>query len=317
MTTRNITKHQFSVNTTIDGNRIEGALQDVQDRFNSLQFKDVDAWYENRFHFATTPALITTQAADFVTYTPWVYIDRSKMPNDIDGEAPNNPFRFKGCGRLDPEDGTPDFNETNFYDMAWFWTTTKFFDVPTILNDFTIFGLFDSIFTQPPGTQQDGVWYFNNIFRNRLTEIFTEDVQLWIIVDNPLNLGDTLVRNSEIHMWGASAGSFIMSGDLENPPAQLANGEPAWASSSTRHNGAAFRVQNLNIPVFAGSRVRFVIGLPAFKRESGDDITTLDGSADAPFNEDAFWTDSTLPPWANNIWTMNISVFEPLRKYDE
>jgi len=42
MTNRTITKHQFSDQTTIDGNRIEDALQDVQNRFNSLEFKDIE-----------------------------------------------------------------------------------------------------------------------------------------------------------------------------------------------------------------------------------------------------------------------------------
>jgi len=328
MTNRTLTKHQFSDQTTIDGNRIEDALQDVQERFNSLDFKDIDGWYENRFHFANTPALISAGSLGYLTNTfvwhnPWTLAIRSEMPHDLDETNPNNPFRFKGASRFSPNtnsqqgSGLPSGAE---YDMGWFWTTTKYFSKPTIINDFTVFGLFDSDFTEDGGTEA----WFNNLFSYSVTQEWADDLQMWIIVDNPLNTGDTFVRNSEVHLWGSSAGSFIMSGDLQNPPLASNTGENilTWYpdASIRRVNGGAWRMSDLNIPVFAGSRVRFVVGVPAFSEDTDSEtpVPNQSGVGDGQiWNETTNWSGDSPATFGGNIWTVNISVFHPLEKTHE
>lgn len=323
MTSRTITKHQFSDQTTIDGNRIEDALQDVQSRFNSLQFKDIDAWVEVPYYWANTPVLVNLQGnggvnAKPIYYGPWTWVFRSYMPNDIDNEAPNNPFRIKSCSKTDPNTGQPIANPlvSDIIDTSWLWTTTKYFDKPTILNDFTVMGLFDATFA---GT--DGGYYYPNTWFDEATETYVKDVQVWIIVDNPLNTGDTFIRNNEVHMWGFDEGTFLMSNDRNTGPTnsdgtEFLNYRPDAAVP--RANGCGFRLQNLNIPLFAGSRVRFIIGLPSLDDRAVGDFPNNTGQAPGTDNYDNIpWTDNPVPPQILNIWTVNVSTFQPLEKIDE
>jgi len=321
MTSRTITKHQFSDATTIDGNRIEGALQDVQNRFNSLEFKDIDAWVEVPYYWANTPALVSSANNDDIYYGPWAWVPRSYMPNDLDNEPPNNPFRIKACSLTDPDTGLPIYTPglTDSFDIGWLWTTTKYFDRPTILNDFTVMGLWDAAFDGDfPGTI-DGGFYFNNNFIFTINNSWMRHVMVWIIVDNPLNTGDTFIRNNEIHMWGFDEGTFLMSSDLGVVPVNYGYGQNiTWRPDALidRTNGCGFRLQNLNIPLFAGSRVRFVVGLPAFDDTDAIDFPNNSGKADGEFVGN-LWTSDVTNPQCHNIWTVNVSTFQPLEKIDE
>lgn len=319
MTSRTITKHQFSDATTIDGNRIEDALQDVQNRFNSLEIKDIDAWVEVPYYWANTPALVSSSNNDDIYYGPWAWVPRSYMPNDLDNEPPNNPFRIKSCSRTDPDTGLPVYPPSlvNF-DIGWLWTTTKYFDKPTIINDFTVMGLWDAALTDAIAAKIDGGYYFNNTWF--VGEEWLRHVMVWIIVDNPLNTGDTFIRNNEVHMWGFDEGTFLMSPDLGTVPVNFGYGQniSPWRPDAVvdRTNGCGFRLQNLNIPLFAGSRVRFVVGLPGTDDQEANDFPNNTGKGSGEFDGN-LWTDSATNPQCNNIWTVNVSTFQPLEKIDE
>ena len=324
MTNRTITKHQFSDQTTIDGDRIEDALQDVQNRFNSLEFKDIDAWVEVPYYWANTPVLVTLNGNNGINdkpiyYGPWAWVFRSYMPNDIDNEAPNNPFRIKSCSRTNRLTGQPiaDPGVSDIIDTSWIWTTTKYFDKPTILNDFTVMGLFDATMAGTDGSY----FYPNDWFDRGGTELYVQDVQVWIIVDNPLNTGNTFIRNNEVHMWGFDEGTFLMSNDRSTAPINFGGQEFLNYRPDTiapRVNGCGFRLQNLNIPLFAGSRVRFVIGLPSLDDDATGDFPNNTGQAPGTTNyTDVPWTDLPVCPQTLNIWTVNVSTLQPLEKIDE
>lgn len=321
MSNRTITKHQFSDQTTIDGNRIEGALQDVQNRFNSFEFKDIDAWVEVPYYWANTPALVDSSQNNDIYYGPWAWVFRSYMPNDLDNEPPNNPFRIKSCSRTDPDTGLPIYppsSEVSF-DTGWLWTTTKYFDKPTIINDFTVMGLFDAALDDTDLGKIDGGYYFNNKWYDEPSEEWFRHVMIWIIVDNPLNTGDTFIRNNEVHMWGFDEGTFIMSNNLGVVPVNYTYGQNiTWRPDAVvdRTNGGAFRLQNLNIPLFSGSRVRFVVGLPGANDLVADDFPNFTGQAIGEYDGN-LWSDNPTNPQANNIWTVNVSTFQPLEKIDE
>ena len=318
MSNRTITKHQFSNQTTIDGNRIEGALQDVQNRFNSFEFKDIDAWVEVPYYWANTPALVDSGNNDDIYYGPWAWVPRSYMPNDLGNEPPNNPFRIKSCSRTDPDTGLPVYPPSLLnFDIGWLWTTTKYFDKPTIINDFTVIGLFDAALGAGVPLKIDGGYYFNNTWF--LADEWFRHVMIWIIVDNPLNTGDTFIRNNEVHMLGLDEGTFIMSNDLGVVPANNGYGQNiTWRPDAVldRTNGGAFRLQNLNIPLFSGSRVRFVVGLPGVNDTAAVDFPNDSGQTDLEYDGN-LWTDDPTNPQANNIWTVNVSTFQPLEKIDE
>ena len=141
MSNRTLTKEQLSDNTTIDGNRIEKALEDTKERFNKLHAKDIDFWVENRFNASFTPRVRLGASDTFNQHYegPFIWNYRSSVPDDLDDIAPDNAFRFKGSARIDPASGQP--LSADFTDTGWFWTSTKYFSVPTIINDVTMLSL--------------------------------------------------------------------------------------------------------------------------------------------------------------------------------
>ena len=317
MSTREITKEQFSNNTTIDGSRIESALADVQDRINSVPFRNVDCWTENKFCWGFTPKLGAGLDQAFEG-GPFSFIFRSEMPNAYpSGEAPNNHFRFKGASILDPNTGLP-VGRTNTYDLSWFWTSTQYFTTPSIIKDFTVFGIFDDRTDRTIALNES---WFTNDWKNS-GGTFLNDFHLWILVDNPLNVGDTFIRNAETHTWGASSVGLLMNPHPDEgaiPTTYISGGQvqynPTFPNANVQKiNANAVRLHNLNIPVFSNSRVRFVLGLPA-TGEPRDAEIDVPGQGDGAYdNTNNAHAGSLFATFANNIWSMNVSVLEPLEK---
>jgi len=87
-----------------------------------------------------------------------------------------------------------------------------------------------------------------------------------------------------------------------------------------RVNGLAARLTDLNIPVFVGSRVRFVVGLPGGLVDPTVDPNIQDaGAGTSTWLQDP----SGVGPgavaratWSNNIWHLNWSAFEPMENND-
>lgn len=323
MTIRQITKEQFSSGTTIDGSRIEKALDDLYNRYNDPMFQDIDGWVENKWCWGFTPKIRESGGTGYVNGAltdgfyqgPFVFIFRSQMPAPfLEGVEPNNKFRFKGVGILDETGAPRTFSAVQ--DISWFWTSTQVFTKPAILQDFTVFGLFDDYTT---GTGDATDRYFANAWKGTVEEEeeYDNKFHVWVIVDNPLNTGDTFIRNSEVHVWGTSAEGLLMNPStvITTPNQDLAfdyfNGDMAI-------NGNAIRLTDLNIPVFAGARVRFVLGLPGLEaNQDGEGI--IPGNFTAPYDNETDAYDTTIekrPTWANNIWSMNVSVLEPLERVD-
>ena len=333
MTTRTITKYQFSPDTTIDGNRIELSLQDIQDRYNSPEFRDIDMWSENKYHYGFTPLNING-VPNLVPYkqgSPFNWGIESQMyPSVPNYEGPNNEFRLKGAALVDPDTGIPRFATNSFVptDLSFFWTATQYFTKPTILQDWTIFGFYDDKFGAAPTSNNK--WYGNEwVYYDETSEtiIWTDKYVCWIVVDNPQDTGNTFIRNSEIHSWAASSEGLTM-GINQN----IYNGTTGYSDETLQYNpslagpteqkinGNAVRFHNLNIPVFAGSRVRFIFGLPANIKYEPEENQYVGNAAELPYypdigtNSGNVWATGRNTTYQNNLWNMSIHCLEPLEK---
>jgi len=316
MGTRTLTKEQLSNNTTIDGNRLEKALEDTKERFNELYAKDIDFWVENRFNASFTPRIRTGASDTFNQHYegPFVWNYRSSVPDDLDDIPPNNAFRYKGSARIDPLTGQT--LSRDFTDTGWFWTSTKYFSTPTIINDVTMFGMFDDKM-DASGILDTESW-FTNTWKGSFNS-YQDDFHLWICVDNPLNTGDTFQRNSEVHLWTISARSLLLN-SLEyiqtySESNENAKYNPALTSpADQRANALACRLTELNIPVFANSRVRFVFAIPGISDSAYIDWQEGTAPVNSGYaNPNEAYT-SPRPSFANNIWSFNMSVLQPLAR---
>lgn len=333
MTTRVLTKHQFSQFTTIDGNRIEVAMSDIQERFNSPEFRDIDMWKENTFHYGFSPIVRAglSKMAPWEQGSPFAYAPQSNMyPSIPNYEGPNNAFRLKGAGLVNPITGIPIFARSDNVpqDLSFFWTATQYFTQPSIIQDFTIFGLYDdrSDATALTGPNK---WYGNEWVRLSgppLEIDFWENKWvIWVVIDNPQNTGDTFIRNSEVHQWATSAEGLTMNPNwyLGGSPMTPYTDEtllynPLLPSAQVQKiNGNAVRFHNLNIPVFSGARVRFIIGLPSvIAYDADENIYPGNATTDSTYypvnNNETTWSTDRIVTYQNNLWNLSIHVLEPV-----
>lgn len=165
---RVITKEQFSDGTTIDGNRIDNALQDVVDRVNSVPQGDLrKRWVPITYVAGWSPqspkywyddtALVgrPTNSALGRVYPmhrwPWMHtVNNSSQvaaetlgSDDTDAVRFTNPFRLKGVNspcihpfgalELDYEGAIP-FNDKSDVSEHYAWTRSWFLEKPSILD---------------------------------------------------------------------------------------------------------------------------------------------------------------------------------------
>jgi len=167
---RKITKHQFASTTTVDGSRIDACMQDVEDRFNSIQKGDIDtAWVQNVFHAGWQPkgrsfpydADARSGMYNFKHHYPWLAVknDTGSPEGQLTLDSSNNlttapisvqnTYRFKGyenkiggavvSEEYDLTTQTP-YVSSAYNRWAWRrgWSTTFFFTEPTIVTQLSL-----------------------------------------------------------------------------------------------------------------------------------------------------------------------------------
>ena len=336
MSTRVITKQQFSAQTTIDGTRIEKSLENVKERYNDPEFRDVDMWVENKFHYGFTPQIrssgINQGEDEVLACPPFLSIPNSRMPEPeaIAGNAPNNPFRFKGAGISSAITGQPlkidapgELDDIE-YGLNWYWTTTQYFKQPVILQELVMYGLFDD---KIEGIDIDESWFTNDWDVGR--GIGLSDWVMWVIIDNPQNTTTTFLRNNEIHLWACNSMGFMM--NETTGPTNFASNEqvsynPTLTPALQKINGCEIKITDINIPIPATSRVRFVFALPSWEQPEpppSNVVSQYVGTgAGQTYNNVNNVVSPTIaqnyrPTFANNIWCLNVAVLEPMERVNE
>ena len=146
---RMITKQQFSESTTIDGNRLDEAMQDVRDRFNAIPKGDLARrWFQTQYVLGHSPASANNSSESlFPSIYPFVSIvnEDSIGPlgelgpdktNDTSDYEVSNQYRIKGIQQQNPL--LPD----SYMDEIAY-TSSHIFSRPAILDGFNLVSLND------------------------------------------------------------------------------------------------------------------------------------------------------------------------------
>mgnify|MGYP003108992699 FL=1 len=199
---RTLTKEQFSTGTTIDGDRIDNALDDVVERVNSIPYGDLrKRWVPITFVAGWTPqspasithdpsppipvnspvtAASSKGGAVYPTHHwPWLRVKNfsSEVATGTEGSGaqddrkPQNTFRLKGCG----VDGIHPFGKANIdssnYNAAslpigsqFAWTRSWFMAEPRILDAIDLVLEVDHASLPASGANQFRA--FNNTFEH-------------------------------------------------------------------------------------------------------------------------------------------------------
>ncbi|HIA00737.1 MAG TPA: hypothetical protein EYN66_02295, partial [Myxococcales bacterium] len=102
---REITKEQFSDNSTIDGRRIDKAVEDIVDRANAVEKRDMKRRF---FQTQIVGAYVPSTGTVALTVTPSATDDRLPFMSGNNGTAADNLYRVKGERRTSQTKGAPE-----------------------------------------------------------------------------------------------------------------------------------------------------------------------------------------------------------------
>ena len=126
MSNRKITKHQFSDGTTVDGTRIDAALQDTTEYLNNVPAGDLATRYTQTQIVAGWTAL---QNASQKNQAPWLrYQNTTSDRNGSTGDIAH-PFRIKGTHTIPGAVWAAPNDETK-----WVWTTAIYFERSCVVD---------------------------------------------------------------------------------------------------------------------------------------------------------------------------------------
>ena len=299
---RHFTTEQFSDGTTIDGDRLEKSLQDLEDYINSVPDGDFkNRWLQSQIVLKYLPwtaeadAQLHTDGAPANSFMPFPYLPVYNYTGSADDEV-MNAFRFKG-NRLDYQNP---FSDTGLYHLggssggrqvAW---TTSF----SIGEDPVILDSVDAILASYTTEYANGYVYEpSTLPSNRSVGQSANDIHLQITVDSPF-IPNIQIENSVLyHKYNFDASSYMIKAvGVPSVAAFSADMEPTLNTGDLVGMGIGYdttlhiKDSNLRIPIPPFSRLRFALILP----------------------------DSGLSPWGDKPWqtmipTLTLARLERLR----
>lgn len=232
MSIRVISKQQFSDGTTIDGNRIEEALQQLEEMCDEAPAGRV----KRRF----------LQSQVVVGFAPFQQAPYNKDQQIAMDGLTQNRERFKGYRSL-----YAPYGEVL---STWFWETSFQVDNPAIISAIDCFMQQDMGAATPnyqlPGGAS-GPYVPPTVF----------DVLLYIIIDAPFVPEDRSQADMLIHKYGMDMDGWLFS---PLPPSAAPDNDMLPAFPGGNVSGWAINLKDLNLPIPRLSRVRMALGVPLY-----------------------------------------------------
>tara|TARA_R100000655_G_scaffold19642_2_gene40857 strand:+ start:261 stop:1169 length:909 start_codon:yes stop_codon:yes gene_type:complete len=293
---RRFTSQQFADGTTIDGNRLEKALQDLEDWNNGIEDSNFsNRWMQSQLILKYLPptADSTTQLSTNTGFANHRSAPFLPIYNDKTDE---NPHRFKGT-RLSWQEGyqpptlnydptaAPPRTPDDIYKDQVVWTSLL-----AIGEDPVIIDSVDAVFLTY-NLEYVNNWLYGSSSSGGPVGTYSNDIHLEITADNPflpnLQLKNTILFHK--YLSTAEAAQFcnqsinLATIDDMNPSLTSVSG-----MNPTHEHSLSMNLTDLNIPVPPFTRLRFALILP------------LDTNCPV-------WGDQ---PWTKFIPTMSLTILE-------
>ena len=237
MSLRYITKQQFSDGTTIDGNRLEDAIQSLEELSDKAPYGSVKTRFtQSQLVSGWSPILdpVSDRSGPFL---PIVNTAPPLLEPELFKAIRNN-FRYKGT----------DANIRGMDTLAWDVSTQ--FDHPVILH------ALDYILQQ--GSTADPTYQFPGIAAPYDPPLVS-DIEVHVYVDSEYVPSDRTQSDMEIHKQNFSTDAWkIVSTPTLVPP--VSDMLPPYPGGSL--TGWAVSIKDLNIPVRAFGRIRMIMLIP-------------------------------------------------------
>jgi len=244
---------QFTDDTTIDGNRLDGFMQAFVDRFNALTPRDLERnWTETVFVTGYQPVTGSTYGNSIL---PW--INPVNLPTAYGGSPavdeslfyPTNEYRSKGWGlSYLPVGGTQYYYQ---------WSSSFHVSKPTIITKLMFVMRTDSDFTNtfvygansPPG-KSDGD--------------SCDDFTIELAVDNPFTQENRSQSNTEVLRTHFPATAWTMNTDMS------VDMQPEYPVGPGQDPTGVYVNLDVEVPVPQNARVRLNLVIPQYTGEIYD-----------------------------------------------
>lgn len=268
---RELTEQQFSVGTTIDGERLDAAMQDATERFNAVRPRNIRRRFlPTRYVMGWTPNHNVVGDSGL----PW--LPQENAPGDIvqGGGTTNNitnALRTKGV------------QVPGNYPLST-WSTALYFRRPVVLHRLTyqMQTVHPTLAPVVVGGRNNGFLYSTDAPEGYINGSDAEDVSVTVSVDSIFDPENRAQADKEVacHRFRVAKEKFtqvaIIGGGL---PAPTVDAFPSDYPAGPMH-GHYMDLVDLNIPLHERSRVRVDVTLPRYP--SGD-------SVHSGWNENNFW----------------------------
>jgi hypothetical protein len=237
MSLRTITKQQFSDGTTIDGNRIEQALQELEEICDQ-----VPGYYVKRRF---------VQSQITVGFTPFQKAPYNDQVPALSGGGfitgiTTNIERWKGYKILSQPIAD--------VDKVVFWETSFMMNNPGILH------ALDCFMVQPTGSPTP-TYQLPGGASSPYSPPDVSDVQLFAVVDSPFVGEDRSQSDVLIHKYGMDMAAWR----ITPIPRTSSTHEMVPAYPGGTDSGWALTLDNLNLPLPELARVRIALAIPTYK----------------------------------------------------
>ena len=273
MSIRVFTDEQFADGTTMDGNRLEAAMQALEERLDTVPDGDVEnRWMQTQIVAGWAPITIFTGSAASEGAHPWlrIYNTLSDEFGSHTTTLSQNAYRLKGT-KVDGIDASAYSAIASATQYAF--TQSIQLTRPSIIYALDLF------------LMQDTVGSKEYDFGNTDT---TQDIDIQISVDNPWSPEDRTQADMEIHKYNFSDTYWQFNTTVGAATTDM---QPAFPGGNNK--GIAVNLSNLGIPIHKDSRVRISVTIPRYS--SGSKQTK--------------WTDA---PWKISCPNLTLSLLEPL-----
>ena len=277
MSIRVFTDQQFSDGTTIDGNRLERAMQELEDRLDTVPDGDLRTrWTQTQMVAGWAPTVLTG-ASGTVGARPYL-----RIYNGINDEFSSsttaismNKYRLKGT-KVDHIDVSA-FSVASD-DTQYAFTQSILFSRPVIIHAFDVLMMQDTTTSSPAPAYKFG------------GASATPGIDIQISVDNPWAPEDRTQNDVELHVYNFddTLQRFSVA-----PTAATQDMTPAFPGGN--NDGVAITKNDLAIPIHQGARVRFSVTIPRHHLSTSADITK--------------WT---ATPWTSFAPSFVLTLLEPL-----
>lgn len=331
---RKITNEQFSAGTTIDGDRLDKALNETTDMYNNLPLSTVASLTSKQIYWGLTAAQgIPMGKNDMGANTGYMYgywlggpleavydgVRNANQYMDPGATPVQNFVTYKGTGK-NIYSNPLDKNWTDFTSYKYRWENSYLTHKPCIIKELSFMGMWDD------GYSHDSTGFSPLVTANKYYPNDWQDspnpnisgYEVIIAVDNNLNLANTINRDNEARVWATPPNNFMVApwGNTTNTAygfTQAKWADPNYCGygdiSPYPNNvilyvqsvpaGIHIQLKNLEIPVHEFGRIRVCLILPKDTNTRWETNNTI-------------LSTSKTPSCFTNMWSASMTILEEL-----